>query len=98
MADPARSPDSSRDNADVEPDRRTLTGTPRWVKVFGIILAVLVLLFIVVLLFGDGPLGGHGPGRHTGASNAGGQDPLVSRRTLDEPGPSAAMNRRSDLF
>jgi preprotein translocase subunit SecG len=35
-------------------------GTPRWVKVFGIILAVLVLAFVIVLLV----QGGHGPGRH----------------------------------
>jgi hypothetical protein len=35
-------------------------GAPRWVKVFGIILAVVVLLF-VILLFTRGP---HGPRRH----------------------------------
>ena len=46
------------------PDRGSTTGTPRWVKAFGIIMAVLVLLFVVVLLFG-GPSGGHGPDRHT---------------------------------
>jgi hypothetical protein len=34
------------------------TGTPRWVKVFGIVGAVLVLLIIVMLV------SGHGPGRH----------------------------------
>jgi hypothetical protein len=37
-------------------------GTPRWVKVFGTIALVVVLLF-VILLFTRGP-GGHGPGRH----------------------------------
>ncbi len=37
-------------------------GTPRWVKVFGIIALVVVLLF-VILLFTRGP-GGHGPSRH----------------------------------
>lgn len=40
-------------------------GTPRWVKVFGIIVLVVVLLF-VVLLFTRGPHRGHGPGLHTG--------------------------------
>ena len=34
--------------------------TPRWVKVFGIIALVVVLLFVVLLLFG----GPHSPRRH----------------------------------
>ena len=37
------------------------TGTPRWVKVFGIIFIVLILLFVIMHLFGGG---NHGPGRH----------------------------------
>jgi hypothetical protein len=37
-------------------------GAPRWVKVFGIIALVVVLLFVIVL-FTRGP-GGHGPSRH----------------------------------
>lgn len=37
-------------------------GTPRWVKVFGIVVLVLVLLFVVVQVTGVG--GPHGPGRH----------------------------------
>jgi hypothetical protein len=36
-------------------------GTPRWVKVFGIIGAVVVLLFAILLAGGH-----HGPGRHRG--------------------------------
>jgi hypothetical protein len=46
----------------VGPDRESTTSTPRWVKVFGIIAIVLVLLFVVVLLFSGGS---HGPGGHT---------------------------------
>jgi hypothetical protein len=34
-------------------------GTPRWVKVFGIIALALLLLFVILMLTG------HGPGRHT---------------------------------
>lgn len=45
-------------------------GTPRWVKVFGIIAIGLVLLVVILLLTG-GP--GHGPGRHMGSG--GGQHP-----------------------
>jgi hypothetical protein len=37
-------------------------GTPRWVKIFGIIVIVLVLL-VGIMLF-TGVAGPHGPGRH----------------------------------
>ncbi len=53
-----------------ENDTQT-AGTPRWVKVFGII-AVVVILLVVILLLTRGP-GGHGPSRHT---SAGGLGPL----------------------
>jgi hypothetical protein len=43
-------------------------GTPRWVKVFGIILAIVVLLFVVMMLTGGGK---HGPGRHAPSGDAG---------------------------
>ena len=44
-------------------DRSLTYSTPRWVKVFGILLLLLVLLAIVVFVTGLG--GEHGPGRHT---------------------------------
>jgi len=56
MADQPPDPDDTG----VEPDRGPTTGTPRWVKVFGIIGLVLLLLFVTALL-----IGGHGPDRHT---------------------------------
>lgn len=37
-------------------------GTPRWVKVFGTIVTVLVMLALIVVITGIG--GPHGPGRH----------------------------------
>ena len=40
-------------------------GTPRWVKVFGIIAAAVILLF-VILLHTHGP---HRPGRHNGGKD-----------------------------
>ena len=49
-----------------EKDTHT-AGTPRWVKVFGIIALVTVVLFVVLMLIGRG--GGHGPGRHTPGSD-----------------------------
>jgi len=41
------------------PDRRLSAGAPRWVKVFGIVAIVLVLLFVILHLSGHG-FGGHG--------------------------------------
>lgn len=66
MADPSRFSDS-----------KSATGTPRWVKVFGIIALVLVML-VVILLFTRGPGGGHGPGRHTSSGGGGGNTPISS--------------------
>jgi hypothetical protein len=43
-----------------ENDNQT-AGTPRWVKVFGIVTLVLVVVVVVMLIAGRG---GHGPGRH----------------------------------
>jgi hypothetical protein len=43
-----------------EPERETTTGTPRWVKVVGIIAVVLLLVLGIIMLIG----GEHGPGRH----------------------------------
>ena len=43
-------------------------GTPRWVKVFGIIALVLILVFLISLLAGVR----HGPGMHTPSGDAGG--------------------------
>ncbi len=43
-------------------------GAPRWVKVFGIVVAVVALLFVLLLFAGGGS---HGPGRHL-PSGAGG--------------------------
>ncbi len=55
MANRPPYPDTDNDTG-VGPDRESTTGTPRWVKVFGIIALVVVLLF-VILMFG----GGHDP-------------------------------------
>jgi hypothetical protein len=42
--------------------------TPRWVKVFGMIAIVAVLLFIIMLFVGGGQ---HGPGRHLPSGGTG---------------------------
>ena len=48
-------------NARGEPAPGSPPGVPRWVKVFGIVAIVLVLLLGGLMLFGGGS---HGPGRH----------------------------------
>ena len=50
-------------------------GTPRWVKVFGIIVIVVVVLVVAGMFIGGGE---HGPGRHTKSGGAGGQVPASS--------------------
>jgi len=53
--------------ADTPPDPPAPNhATPRWVKVFGIIALVVVLLVGVLLLAGGGE---HGPGRHVSAGH-----------------------------
>jgi hypothetical protein len=47
-------------HTELTPERQTPPPTPRWVKVFGIIAIVVVVLFVVLQFIG----GGHGPGRH----------------------------------
>ena len=51
-------------------NRPPYPGTPRWVKVFGIIVIVVVLLVVAVMFIGGGE---HGPGRHTPSGDASGQ-------------------------
>jgi hypothetical protein len=53
MTDQHRSPESN--------------GLPRWVKVVGIVVIVVALLFVAMMLIG-GP-GGHGPSRHGGSGS-----------------------------
>jgi hypothetical protein len=67
MADRSHLEPDRGDDTGVEPSQRSGTGTPRWVKVSGVVALLLVLLVVVLLLFGGGS---HGPGRHVdGGSN-----------------------------
>ena len=49
-------------------DTDTPPGTPRWVKVFGIIALVIVLLLVVMMVVSGG---NHGPSRHMPSADAG---------------------------
>lgn len=57
MAHPT-SHDDTGDIANAGPDRGSTYRTPRWVKVFGIALLVLILLIAIM------HASGHSPGRH----------------------------------
>ncbi|AJY76828.1 hypothetical protein [Paenibacillus beijingensis] len=62
MVDMRPYPDSNNDSSDdtrVRSDRGSTPSTPRWVKVFGIIGLVLILLFIILHLTGNS-FSGHG--------------------------------------
>jgi hypothetical protein len=51
------------DGNDGGSDRGSIYRTPRWVKVFGI--ALLILMLLIVIMLASGHLtGGHGPGHH----------------------------------
>lgn len=83
-----------RDN----PTSRERSGLPGWVKMLGIVVAVLVLLVIAVMLVGGG---GHRPRRHGGAGR---DEPppihieraLASQATLASPdSPRTVMDDHS---
>jgi len=71
MADP-HAPDAAEDPG-AGPDGRSPIGMPLWVKMSGVIAVVLILLVAVVMITGAG--GEHGPGRHSGDGDSGGQTP-----------------------
>lgn len=58
-------------------------GTPRWVKVFGIVAVVVAVLVVVLVVAGRG---GHGPGRHAPDGDAAG--------VRTGPLPAATRERR----
>jgi hypothetical protein len=65
MTDPPAYPGAG-DDTGAEADSGPAPGTPRWVKVSGVVAVVVVLLIVVLLLVGEGD---HGPGRHTGTGD-----------------------------
>ena len=61
--------DAGENDELAEPETPTrVSGTPRWVKVFGIVTLVVVVLVVVVLVIGGG---NHGPRRHAASGEAG---------------------------
>ncbi|HET6405521.1 MAG TPA: hypothetical protein VFH78_12815 [Candidatus Thermoplasmatota archaeon] len=62
-------------------DRAEYPGMPRWVKITGIALLVILLIAFALVALGIG--GPHGPGRHGGAAQ-GGEDAGASSAGRDE--------------
>jgi hypothetical protein len=60
MADVPPDPHSKGDTGETPRRGSSEESTPRWVYVFGLIIVVLVLLFVILHLTGGG-LGGHTP-------------------------------------
>jgi hypothetical protein len=60
------------DDTSVGSEHRSGGSTPRWVKLFGLIVLALALLFIGLRLFGGD---NHGPGQHTSFSGSDGSTP-----------------------
>jgi hypothetical protein len=56
--------DSTDDKTSVTPNRGPTFNTPLWVKVFGIVIIILVVLIGIMLLTGS-----HEPGRHAPVSD-----------------------------
>jgi hypothetical protein len=81
MADQLPDSDTS-DDTGAGPSRES-SDTPRWVKVFGLIAVVLLVLLLVIALL----TGGHGPGRHAFSGHAGGDTPQssVAKRGMQQP-------------
>jgi len=53
-------------------------GMPRWVKISGIILGVMIVLAVILMATGIG--GPHGPGRHLSPADTGSQTPPAAVR------------------
>ena len=71
---------------DPSDDTSVRPGIPRWVKVFGIIVIVLVLLVGIIMVTGIG--GQHGPGRHIPSGGSGGQ--IAPSNVIEDYTPTGA--------
>lgn len=66
--------------------------TPGWVKIFGLLALVMVLLFVILLFVGGRP-GGHGPGRHTSSATTAGE--TLSSSVTDNRRSRGALEGRT---
>lgn len=90
MTDPSNYAETNtEDDNGGPPDLGPKPGVPRWVKVFGIIAIVLIVIVLIGLLTGQlGPGGRHGPGRHMGGAG-GPTSPSVGKQKPNAVGGPA---------
>jgi hypothetical protein len=69
MTEPSADRDDPAADRSSGPGSVPVAGTPRWVKVLGVLVLLLVLIVVVLHLTGNGP---GGPGSHLGLAVAGG--------------------------
>lgn len=80
-------PEPRHDPSEVGPP-----GLPRWLKVSGLVVVVLVALVLVVMLITGGD---HGPGRHASALLGGAQAGAESHATNVSPGGRGGSSGRA---
>ena len=73
MTSPPTAPETNHD-VGASGGRSSSGGTPRWVKLLGVIVIALILLFGILQFVGGG---GHGPGRHAPDSNPASHTPPI---------------------
>jgi hypothetical protein len=86
MADSNPAADSGSDDGS-----REYPGAPRWVKITGIIVSIVVLLFLFLLVTRG--TGGHGPGRHRPSAPADETAQLSGAAVLATPAQHDASGR-----
>jgi len=82
MSDSPRD-DQAAEHANAQRGLPSRTGTPRWVKVFAAVGAILIVLLVVVLLLTGGR---HGPARHLPSGE--GRDTEAPKATPQRRGPA----------
>jgi hypothetical protein len=66
------------------------SGTPRWVKVFAVVAAIIILLFVFLMLT-RGPGGRHGPARHFGSAGTGPLHPTPAVVAMSSDGSHSTV-------
>jgi hypothetical protein len=87
VVNPPPNPET-REDISVEPRRESPPGIPRWLKVSGIVVIVLIVAAVAISFiagFEHGP-GQFGPGQHGPGSDAGG-DPPRTELSVNGPRP-----------
>ena len=100
MADPRLVADMDAGDGSRLSGRESKPPTPRWVKAFAMVAAVLIVILVIGILTGQaGPGGRHGPSRHVGGipANAAPSSGPPNRATLEGPADAAEAPRAVEI-